>query len=163
MNQMMPMLNPPPGEKGPDVWVTVTDRTLQELIHVGAIIQERIRSFEPALKGVEDALAAAALEYLEDDGEVVFITLNGMRACVRVEYSFGEIRDEDVTALHALLGERYHDLVERQVVLRPTPELIAMACGGDRGREVRKYLTIRRKAPVVRIVAEDPLETGVGT
>jgi hypothetical protein len=151
-----------PSEKGrPGLLVAVADKTLQELIHVGAIVQERIRSFEPALKAVEDAIAAAAVERLEDDGEVVFDTLNGMRARVRVEYSW-EIPPENVSSLQELLGDR-HDLVEREVIVRPTPELIAMACDGDRGYEIRRHLSIRRKAPKVTIVAEDHGETGAGT
>lgn len=147
-----------PSEKGrPGLLVAVADKTLQELIHVGAIVQEKIRSFEPALKAVEDAIAASAAERLEDDGEVVFDTLNGMRARVRVEYSW-EIPPENASSLQELLGDRLDDLVEREVIVRPTAELIAMACDGDRGYEIRRHLSIRRKAPVVTIVDNVSIE-----
>jgi len=143
-----------------EVWVTVTDPVLQALIRFGAVVQERIRSFDPALKHAEDTIVAAALEHLEDDGEVVFTTPDRMRARVRVEYSWGEIPDENIPSLHELLGERYHDLVERTVIVRPTPALIAMACDGDRGYEIRRHLSIRRKAPVVTIVPDCSSEKG---
>ena len=144
----------------PEVHVAVTDPVLQALIRTAAVVQERIRSFEPASKYLEDTIVAAALEHIDDDGEVVFTTPDRIRASVRVEYSWGEIPDGNVFALHELLGERYFDLVERQVILRPTPALIAMACDGDRGMEIRKYLSIRRKAPVVTIVADCSSEKG---
>jgi len=151
-----------PEEDFPEVQITVTDRTLQEVIRMAAITKDKIRSFEGILKILEDRIVEETFEYLKDDGEVVFTTMDRIRAVVRVEYSWGEIPDENVSALHELLGERYHDLVERQVIVRPTPKLIAMACDGDRGREIRKHLSIHRKAPVVRIVAEEPGKKGAG-
>lgn len=128
------------------------DGELLATIRTAAQIQRDLLAFEKGLKALKMSIADQVRKYLDDEGTVT-IAVDGMTVHVRVGFDYA-IPNESIPALRQKLGEEYYHFMRERVSVVPTQELIALACDGDKGLEIRRHMTIRPLPPEVTIIGE---------
>ena len=111
-------------------------------------LKQDVETLKPSMEQYKTVLIEKAKQHLNGMGTIRFI-VDGRALKITIGYEC-VIAPEHLAEVKDLLGERFVDLVRMKTSYTGTQTLIDLASDADTKHPVRKFLTIKEKAPELK-------------